>query len=111
MCGIAGIYNIDDRDHISMDADMKKMTSCLTHRGPDDHGYYIDDKIALGHRRLNIIDLETGHQPIFNEDRSMCIIFNGEIYNYKDLKRELLNKGHRFTTTSDTETIIHAYEE
>lgn len=113
MCGIAGIYNIDKQSHntMAMDADIKKMTSCLTHRGPDDHGYYIDDKIALGHRRLKIIDLETGCQPIFNEDRSMCIIFNGEIFNYKELRGELQRKDHRFSTNSDTETIIHAYEE
>jgi asparagine synthase (glutamine-hydrolysing) len=113
MCGITGIYNIDNRNRTETDtdADIKKMTSCLTHRGPDDHGYYANDKIALGHRRLNIIDLKTGHQPIFNEDKSMCIIFNGEIYNYKDLKSELIKKGHRFSTNSDTETIIHAYEE
>jgi asparagine synthase (glutamine-hydrolysing) len=83
----------------------------LLHRGPDDSGFYSDDYVGLGHRRLSIIDLESGHQPIFNEDRSKCIIFNGEIYNFLQLRDELLSKGHRFSTRSDTEVILHAYEE
>lgn len=110
MCGIAGLYK-SNGDNRELNDDIKKMTSCLRHRGPDDYGYYIGPKIALGHRRLSIIDLKTGHQPIFNEDRSKCIIYNGEIYNYRDLKDELIKRGHLFTTSSDTETILHAYEE
>ncbi|GAX62953.1 asparagine synthase [Candidatus Scalindua japonica] len=111
MCGIAGIYIVENRYCKETGQDIKKMTSSLTHRGPDDCGYYIDDKIALGHRRLKIIDLETGRQPMFNEDKSISLVFNGEIYNYRDLRRELQGKDHRFSTNSDTETVIHAYEE
>jgi len=83
----------------------------LAHRGPDGHGSHVDDTIFLGHRRLSIIDLEGGGQPIYNEDRSKCIVCNGEIYNFPDLRRELLGKGHVFSTRTDTETILHAYEE
>ena len=90
---------------------IRTMAACLEHRGPDDQGYHVGGNIALGHRRLSIIDLKTGSQPIFNEDKSKCIIFNGEIYNYEEIKSELLRKGHRFASASDTETIIHAYEE
>ncbi|HLG23233.1 MAG TPA: asparagine synthase (glutamine-hydrolyzing) [Candidatus Manganitrophaceae bacterium] len=111
MCGIAGIYHpVHKRDQRS-DSDIEKMTSLLARRGPDDCGYYIDDQVALGHRRLSVIDLSGGHQPIFNEDRSKCVIFNGEIFNYQDLKDELINKGYRFSTNSDTEAILRAYEE
>ena len=87
------------------------MTTSLAHRGPDDSGYYIDDRVALGHRRLSIIDLKTGHQPMFSEDGRTCVVFNGEIYNFAGIRSELLVKGHRFSSNSDTETIIHAYEE
>jgi asparagine synthase (glutamine-hydrolysing) len=87
------------------------MASSLAHRGPDDEGFFVADGVALGHRRLSIIDLATGHQPMFNEDGSVCIVFNGEIYNYAQVKEELCAKGHRFATNSDTETIVHAYEE
>jgi len=87
------------------------MSSTLDHRGPDDAGYFIDQDAGLGHRRLSIIDLEGGKQPIFNEDRSAAIVFNGEIYNYMDLREDLMARGHIFQTRSDTETIIHAYEE
>ncbi len=87
------------------------MTDSITHRGPDSDGFYTDRKISLGIRRLRIIDLENGDQPIFNEDKSKCIVFNGEIYNFKDLKEQLIDKGHKFYTNSDTEVIIHAYEE
>lgn len=90
---------------------MEKATLSISHRGPDDYGYYKDNHALLGHRRLSIIDLSTGHQPIFNEDGSKCVIFNGEIYNYLGLREELLVKGHSFKTRSDTETILHAYEE
>lgn len=106
MCGIFGIASQEPYSF-----DLEGFTDKISHRGPDDCGYYKDDHIGMGHRRLSIIDLEGGHQPIFNEDRSKCIVFNGEIYNYKHLKAELLSLGHRFATNSDTETILHAYEE
>jgi len=106
MCGIAGIAS-QNLEKITLE----RITNSLSHRGPDDFGTYQDNFIGLGHRRLSIIDLEGGQQPIFNEDRSKCIIFNGEIYNFWGLRDELLSKGHQFSTRSDTETILHAYEE
>jgi len=111
MCGIAGLYSKHKKDREELSQSIHKMTSSLKHRGPDGEGYYIGNNIALGHRRLSIIDLATGQQPIFNEDKSTCIIFNGEIYNYKAIKAELIQKGHIFASASDTETIVHAYEE
>lgn len=105
MCGICGIYGMDDR-HL-----VKKMTKIMSHRGPDDSGYYFDEKIGLGHRRLSIIDLKTGRQPIYNEDQSAVIVFNGEIYNFRELRDELEKKGHEFSTNTDTEVIVHLYEE
>jgi asparagine synthase (glutamine-hydrolysing) len=87
------------------------MTDTLVHRGPDDEGFYLSGSLGLGHRRLSIIDLEGGHQPIANEDQTVWVVFNGEIYNFGDLHEELINKGHVFKTRSDTETIVHLYEE
>ncbi len=104
MCGICGIVNLSDKSLL------KKMTGVLEHRGPDDQGFYIDDNISLGNRRLSIIDLAGGHQPISNEDGSIWITFNGEIYNFQELRKELEGK-HRFSTNSDTEVIVHLYEE
>ena len=104
MCGICG-FTWDDR------LLLKQMADAIVHRGPDDDGYYTDRHINLGMRRLSIIDLSTGKQPIFNEDKSVCIVFNGEIYNFKQFREELEGKGHRFTTNTDTEVIVHAYEE
>jgi asparagine synthase (glutamine-hydrolysing) len=106
MCGIFGIVapGVDQ-------AFLEKSTAILAHRGPDDAGYHRDDHIGLGHRRLSIIDLEGGHQPIFNEDRSKCILCNGEIYNHLELRELLVSKGHRFSTRSDSEVALHAYEE
>jgi len=106
MCGIFGIVGpkIDE-------AHLNKATNLLAHRGPDDSGFFVDEGICLGHRRLSIIDLESGHQPMFNEDGTLCIIFNGEIYNYPELRNLLLAKDHKFKTESDTETVLHAYEE
>ena len=89
----------------------KKMNSYITYRGPDDEGCYTNEHAAIGMRRLSIIDLSTGNQPIFNENRKLTIVFNGEIYNFQALREELVNKGHKFGTKSDTETILHAYEE
>ena len=110
MCGICGILNIDGDRKIDSDQ-LKKMTQVIIHRGPDDVGYYIKDDIGLGVRRLSIIDLTTGHQPISNEDKSVWIVLNGEIYNFLELKDNLIKKGHRFRTKTDTETIVHLYEE
>ena len=106
MCGIFGTASADLKEF-----PLEEITNTLFHRGPDDYGIYRDVNVGLGHRRLSIIDLESGRQPIFNEDRSVCIIFNGEIYNFAHLRDELLGKGHQFSTRSDTETILHAYEE
>ena len=110
MCGIAGIVNTSGK--LSADVpDLQKMVHLLRHRGPDETGLYIDDNIALAQSRLSIIDLSGGIQPIYNEDKSLWIIFNGEIFNYPDLRAYLISKGHRFYTNTDTEVIIHLYEE
>lgn len=107
MCGIAGFVN----NKKNKEQNLKKMLKRIVHRGPDSEGMYIDDNVALGHRRLSIIDLNTGGQPMYNEDSSIVIVFNGEIYNYMELKEDLIKAGHIFKTTSDTEVLIHAYEE
>lgn len=113
MCGIAGIVQ-SGTDKIDKGI-LKKMCDCMVHRGPDDEGYYLNNNskvsAGLGHRRLSIIDLNTGHQPIYNEKKDKCVILNGEIYNFLGLKKTLQEKGHRFYTNSDAETIVHAYEE
>lgn len=111
MCGIAGIYLQNSKHSTELKNRVTSMTSRLAHRGPDDYGIFTNGTVALGHRRLSIIDLSTGHQPMFNEDGTVCIVFNGEIYNFAEIKAELIGKGHRFSSNSDTETIIHAYEE
>lgn len=110
MCGLAGVFYPNGTPEEGHEV-IRKMTSTLTHRGPDDCGYHVDARVVLGHRRLSIIDVKSGHQPIYNEDGSVCIVFNGEIYNFEEIRRELLGKGHVFRTNSDTETIVHAYEE
>ncbi len=109
MCGIAGIIRWDGRP-VAED-EIRSMCGAMVHRGPDDEGIYLGDGVALGMRRLSIIDLSGGHQPVPNEDGTVWIVFNGEIYNYRELRRELVAKGHRFRTDSDTETIVHLYEE
>ena len=111
MCGIAGIYTKNDIGAPELESRIKRMASSIAHRGPDGEGFFIGKNIALGHRRLSIIDLSTGAQPIFNEDKTICIVYNGEVFNYLELNKELAGKGHRFSTNSDTETILHAYEE
>lgn len=108
MCGIGGIILNDTSAHEVM---LKPLMDAMRHRGPDGDGFYTHQNIAIGHRRLAIIDLETGRQPISNEDGTIWITFNGEIYNYLELRLTLLHKGHRFHTNSDTETIVHAYEQ
>ena len=110
MCGICGIY--EPRRETTVEACvLKRMTDTIQHRGPDDEGFYRDRGIGLGHRRLSIIDLGGGHQPLSNEDATVWIVFNGEIYNFEELNRRYLSSGHRFKTRSDTETILHLYEE
>ncbi len=110
MCGIAGYYNIDHRYEEDL-ALLERMIWPLRHRGPDGFGFFQDRRAGLAHARLSIIDLEGGWQPIHNEDRSLWIVFNGEIFNYPELRQELVGRGHRFATSSDTEVIIHLYEE
>lgn len=110
MCGIVGIYNLDGRHKIEREL-LLSMADTLKHRGPDDSGLYMEDNLGLGFRRLSIIDLTTGNQPIYNEDRSIICICNGEIYNYKEIRGLLQSKGHRFYTNSDVEVLVHLYEE
>lgn len=110
MCGICGIYNYGSGLPVERAA-LKGMNDLIAHRGPDDDGYYEKDTVGLAMRRLSIIDVSTGHQPISNEDGSVWIVFNGEIYNFQELRDKLLEKGHVFKTKSDTETIVHLYEE
>ena len=110
MCGICGIVNFDHA--IPVDGDtLREMCNVISHRGPDDEGFFIGRNAGLGMRRLSIIDLSGGHQPIFNENKTACVVLNGEIYNYLELRQRLEERGHRFNTRSDTEVIVHAYEE
>jgi len=110
MCGIAGKFNFDPSQPIDT-ARLTAMTSAVAHRGPDADGFYVGPGIGLGHRRLSIIDLSTGDQPLSNEDGTMWVVFNGEIYNFADVRAELVAAGHRFRTNSDTEVIVHAHEQ
>ncbi len=110
MCGICGIFHYRRSEDVSRPL-VEAMAESLRHRGPDDDGFLVEGSIGLGFRRLSIIDLTTGHQPIPNEDESRWVILNGEIYNYRDLRRQLEGAGHRFRTVSDTETIVHGHEE
>src|SRR2546425_939795 len=110
MCGITGFISVDP----SRPADpgiLRSMTDAIAHRGPDDAGFHVEGGVALGMRRLSIIDLETGQQPISNEDGSIWVVFNGEVYNYLELREGLISRGHRFKTRSDTEVLVHLYEE
>ncbi len=110
MCGISGIFNILQASPIDKNI-LQTINNTQSHRGPDDEGYFIDLHVGLAHRRLSIIDLSGGHQPVFNETESVCVVFNGEIYNFKPLVIELSELGHQFKTLSDTEVIVHAWEE
>jgi asparagine synthase (glutamine-hydrolysing) len=111
MCGIAGIFTFDQKIAIRPEL-VRKMTDAIRHRGPDDEGIYINKQIGLGHRRLSIIDLSPdGHQPMAGSDGATWIIYNGELYNYRELRAELKTKGHQFKSQSDTEVILHAYQE
>ncbi|HEY9231390.1 MAG TPA: asparagine synthase (glutamine-hydrolyzing), partial [Blastocatellia bacterium] len=111
MCGICGIA-IPEHSRRRVDgAAVRRMREALVHRGPDDAGLLIDSQVALGHRRLSIVDLTGGHQPMFNEDESLAIVYNGEIYNHGDYRADLEARGHRYRSHCDTETILHLYEE
>jgi asparagine synthase (glutamine-hydrolysing) len=110
MCGIAGIVNAAAGQRIEA-ATIHRMCQAIVHRGPDDEGIFVKDGTGLGMRRLSIIDLSGGHQPVFNEDRSVWVVFNGEIYNFPELRGELEKCGHRFYTHTDTEVIVHLYED
>src|SRR5580700_5649720 len=110
MCGICGIYEAGE-DRVVQRTTLKAMADTIRHRGPDDEGFYSCGGIGLGFRRLSIIDVAGGHQPLSNEDETVWIVFNGEIYNFEELNRRYLSKGHTFRTRSDTETIVHLYEE
>src|SRR3972149_779808 len=110
MCGIAGILQLREKGPVD-EATLRAMIPALQHRGPDDSGFYLDHGVGLASARLSIIDLEGGRQPIGNEDGSLWIVFNGEIFNYVELRPALEAKGHRFSTNSDTEVILHLYEE
>ena len=110
MCGIAGFIDAQCSYDNAVQL-IDRMCKVIRHRGPDDQGVWVGDGMAVGMRRLSIIDLVGGHQPIFNEDQSVLVVFNGEIYNYRELRHLLEERGHHFQTTSDTEAIVHAYEE
>ena len=110
MCGICGVYNFGTREPVARDL-LKRSTDAMAHRGPDDEGFHVDGDCGLGNRRLSIIDLPGGHQPIANEDETIWITFNGEIYNYRELRPGLESRGHRFRTSTDTEAIVHLYED
>src|SRR5215510_191474 len=110
MCGIFGVCG-EPADRPESLGVLRAMGKALIHRGPDDQGTHMEPGVGIGMRRLSIIDLKTGHQPLANEDGSIWTVFNGEIYNYRELTAGLLARGHRFATASDTETLVHLYEE
>jgi len=110
VCGIAGIFHLRNHHDVTLES-IKRMIGVLRHRGPDGSGIYLDDYVALGHTRLSILDLSKGSQPIHNEDQNLWIIYNGEIFNYLELKDDLVKKGHSFYTKTDTEVLLHLYEE
>src|SRR5215472_4416731 len=109
MCGICGQYNFTTSEPVDRRG-IEAMTGTLVHRGPDEEGYFFDGPLGLGFRRLSIIDLAGGHQPMSDGQETVWVIFNGEIYNYRELRAELQSKGHQFRTNSDTEVIIHGYK-
>jgi asparagine synthase (glutamine-hydrolysing) len=110
LCGIAGIVNKNSAPVYK--GDIIRMTDAMAHRGPDDAGVFTDGPVGLGHRRLSIIDLSSaGHQPMHNEDGQIALVFNGEVYNFRELRNHLEDRGHRFHSQTDTEVVVHAYEE
>jgi asparagine synthase (glutamine-hydrolysing) len=110
MCGICGAFYFRPQRSVERQT-LEAMNRQIVHRGPDDQGFHLDRNVGLAMRRLSIIDLRTGHQPMPNEDDSVWIVLNGEIYNHRELRKPLEQKGHRYRTQSDTETIVHLYEE
>ena len=108
MCGICGAIGIESREQ--SEAVIRRMMASMLHRGPDEEGILLSSRVAMGMRRLSIIDLAGGSQPVWNERASLAVVFNGEIYNFRELREELAAAGHRFHTRSDTEVIVHAYE-
>ena len=110
MCGVVGIAAIKDRAVPERER-LSRMVSAIRHRGPDDEGYFVAPGIGLGHARLSIIDVAGGKQPIHNEDKSIWICYNGEVFNYIELREDLVKRGHSFYTSTDTEVIVHLYEE
>lgn len=110
MCGICGIFHSERTRGVNREL-LAAMNHQIVHRGPDDDGFFVEENIGLAMRRLSIIDIQTGHQPLSNEDGNVWIVFNGEIYNHQDLRKDLQVRGHRYRTKSDTETIVHLYEE
>src|SRR6185436_7328706 len=110
MCGIAGRFNFNASQPVDRSR-LQAMTTALAHRGPDADGYYLGEGVGLGHRRLSIIDLATGDQPLANEDGTVWTIFNGEIYNFAEVRQQLESHGHRFRTACDTEVLVHGYEQ
>ena len=109
MCGIAGIVRWNHAP--VLEDEIRSMCGAMVHRGPDEEGIYLGDGVALGMRRLSIIDIDNGQQPVANEDGTVWVVFNGEIYNHRELRRDLERTGHKFRTASDTETIVHLYED
>ena len=109
MCGIVGFW--DARASYDPEKTLRAMADRIVHRGPDSDGYFVENGAAMGFRRLSIIDLQGGDQPIFNEDKNLVVTFNGEIYNFQELRAQLEAKGHHFATRSDTEVLLHGYEE
>ena len=110
MCGIAGAFDLKGRRGFPVQR-LRQMGSAIQHRGPDDSGSFLESGVALHNRRLSIVDVENGSQPIFNEDQTVVAVFNGEIFNHIELRAELLRKGHTFRTASDTEVLVHLWEE
>src|ERR1700749_2693660 len=110
MCGICGQYNYGSSEPVRR-RDIQAMASTMVHRGPDDEGYFLAGPLGLGFRRLSIIDLAGGHQPMSDQEESVWVVFNGEIYNFPELRRKLEGLGHKFRTNSDTEVIIHGYKQ
>src|SRR5579864_7206884 len=110
MCGICGIFHRDRARRVERDT-LAEMNQRIVHRGPDDDGFFVEANVGLAMRRLSIIDIQTGHQPISNEEENLWIVYNGELYNHQDLRKDLEARGHRYRTRSDTETIVHLFEE
>src|SRR5437867_10499991 len=109
MCGITGYIHTDRHQSVSLEI-LKRMTESIRHRGPDGEGLFVEGNVALGNRRLAVIDLATGDQPMFNDDKSVALVFNGEIYNYVEVREQLKDMGYGFRTASDTEVVVRAYE-